>query len=323
MKNIFFLFCVLFCFSQYNAQIITVVDGTTLLPISNVTLVNIENNNEIGKTNQIGCVTINSIPSIIGFSHPDYSNYTISKKDLTNKGFKIYLNQNYNSINEIVISASKFEEKRKDVAQKIQVVSNSELKFQNQSSTADVMSNTGNVFVQKSQLGGGSPIIRGFETNKVLLVVDGIRMNNAIYRGGHLQNIITIDNSMLERAEIIFGPGSTVYGSDAIGGVMNFTTKNPTLSSMNKTLVKAGAYTRYFSAAKGYAAHADVSVGTNKFGSLTSFTFSSFGDLKQGSVRSPFVGNFGERPWSVERINGVDSIVTSSNKNVQVGSGYS
>jgi hemoglobin/transferrin/lactoferrin receptor protein len=209
------------------------------------------------------------------------------------------------------------------VAQKIQVISTAELQFQNQSSTADVMSNTGNVFVQKSQLGGGSPIIRGFETNKVLLVVDGIRMNNAIYRGGHLQNIITIDNSMLERAEIIFGPGSTVYGSDAIGGVMNFTTKNPTLSSMNKTLVKAGAYTRYFSAAKGYAAHADVSVGTNKFGSLTSFTFSSFGDLKQGSVRSPFVGNFGERPWSVERINGVDSIVTSSNKNVQVGSGYS
>jgi hemoglobin/transferrin/lactoferrin receptor protein len=323
MKNIFFLFCVLFCFSEFNAQTITVVDGTTLLPISNVILINIENNIEIGKTNQNGILTINSIPSLIGFSHPDYSNYTISKRDLTNNGFKIYLNQNYNSINEIVISASKFEEKRKDVAQKIQVISTAELQFQNQSSTADVMSNTGNVFVQKSQLGGGSPIIRGFETNKVLLVVDGIRMNNAIYRGGHLQNIITIDNSMLERTEIIFGPGSTVYGSDAIGGVMNFTTKNPSLSTTNKTLVKAGAYMRYFSAAKGYGAHADVSVGTNKFGSLTSFTFTSFGDLRQGSVRSPFVGTFGERPWSVERINGVDSIVTNSNKNVQVGSAYS
>ena len=105
--------------------------------------------------------------------------YPISLRNLTP-------NQNINSFEEIVVSASKFEEKKKDVAQKIQVLRAAEIAFQNQSSTADVLANSGNVMVQKSQLGGGSPIIRGFETNKVLMVVDGIRMNNAIYRGGHL-----------------------------------------------------------------------------------------------------------------------------------------
>jgi hemoglobin/transferrin/lactoferrin receptor protein len=188
---------------------------------------------------------------------------------------------------------------------------------------ADAMAGSGNVFVQKSQLGGGSPIIRGFETNKVLLVVDGIRMNNAIYRGGHLQNIITLDNSVMDRVEVVFGPGSVVYGSDAIGGVMSFTTKNPSFSSTEKLLVKAGAYSRYFSAANGFAANANVSVGTKRFASLTSFTYSNYGDLRQGALRSPLVGNFGARPWYVERIDGIDSMIVNADTNLQVGSGYS
>ena len=192
----------------------------------------------------------------------------------------------------------------------------------NQSSTADVLAHSGNVFVQKSQLGGGSPIIRGFETNKVLLVIDGVRLNNAIYRGGHFQNVITMDNGIMDRVEVVFGPGSVVYGSDAIGGVMHFTTKNPTLSATDKTLIKASAFTRYMSAVNGYAAHADVSVGTKRFGSLTSFTYSNYGDLRQGSRRNDFVGSFGARPWYVERINGVDSMMMNSDTNLQVGSAY-
>jgi hemoglobin/transferrin/lactoferrin receptor protein len=155
------------------------------------------------------------------------------------------------------------------------------------------------------------------------MVVDGIRMNNAIYRGGHLQNIITLDNSIMDRVEVVFGPGSVVYGSDAIGGVMTFTTKKPMFSSDDKLLVKSNAYARYFSAANGYATNANVSVGTKKFASLTSFTYSKFGDLRQGAVRNPYVGNFGARNWYVEQINGVDSMVVNADTNKQVGSAYS
>ena len=93
---------------------------------------------------------------------------------------------------------------------------------------------TGAVFIQKSQLGGGSPMIRGFSTNRILIVVDGVRMNNAIYRSGNLQNIISIDALATEEAEVIFGPGSIIYGSDDIGGVMDFHSLTPRYSLSNK-----------------------------------------------------------------------------------------
>ncbi len=99
------------------------------------------------------------------------------------------------SLSEVVVSASRFQEKKEEVPQPIQVLKQEEIAYMSQATTADVLQQTGNILVQKSQLGGGSPIIRGFEANKVLLLIDGVRMNNAIYRGGHLQNIITLDNA--------------------------------------------------------------------------------------------------------------------------------
>ncbi|MBK8474475.1 MAG: TonB-dependent receptor plug domain-containing protein [Sphingobacteriales bacterium] len=65
-------------------------------------------------------------------------------------------------------------------------------------------------FCSKSQAGGGSPILRGFEANKVLIVVDDVRMNNAIFKLV-LQNILRVDNNVLERAEVVYGTGSLVY----------------------------------------------------------------------------------------------------------------
>jgi len=310
-----------FVYTLNAQQIIHFYDESTWQPIAGVQ-VSLNNQNLV--SDQKGNISVSDLFSstIVSIYHPDFESIIFSYSLIMEKKYKIGLKSNANTFDETVISASKVEEKKKDVAQKIQVLKSSELQFQNQSSMADVMSNSGNVFVQKSQLGGGSPIIRGFETNKVLMVVDGIRMNNAIYRGGHLQNIITLDNSMMDRVEVVFGPGSVVYGSDAIGGVMSFTTKNPTLSSTDKVLVKGGAYTRYFSAANGFMTNANVSVGSKRFGSLTSFTYSTYGDLRQGAVRSPFVGNFGSRPWYVERINGVDSMMVNADTNVQVGSAY-
>ena len=89
--------------------------------------------------------------------------------------------------------------------------------------------------VQKSQGGGGSPVIRGFEANRVLLVLDGVRMNNGIFRSGHLQNAITVDPNSLERVEIIYGSSSVGYGSDALGGVVHYYTKTQK-STMPKNL---------------------------------------------------------------------------------------
>lgn len=130
------------------------------------------------------------------------------------------------TLDEVLFSANKFAEKKKNIAQKIEIVSSSFMQQVNAQNAGDLLTQTGQVFVQKSQQGGSSPVLRGFEASRVLLVVDGIRMNNAIYRAGHLQNVITIDQNALERVELLYGPSSTLYGSDALGGTMHFSPCN-------------------------------------------------------------------------------------------------
>ena len=60
-------------------------------------------------------------------------------------------------------------------------------------SSADVLSIDPNVFIQKSQSGGGSPMIRGMSSSRVLILVDGMRLNNAIFRSGNVHNVISLD----------------------------------------------------------------------------------------------------------------------------------
>ena len=96
--------------------------------------------------------------------------------------------------------------------------------------TGDLLQNSGQVHLQMSQQGGISPVLRGFEANRVLLVVDGVRMNNAIYRSGHLQNAGTLDPFAIAQTQVVMGPSSVMYGSDALGGVVHFLTRRPAFS---------------------------------------------------------------------------------------------
>lgn len=225
-------------------------------------------------------------------------------------------------LNEIIISVNKTEEKKAHVPFTIEVIKSKDVELLNAQTSGDMLQSSGAVFVQRSQMGAGSPIIRGFEANKVLLVLDGVRMNNAIYRAGHLQDVITIDNSMLDRTEVIYGPSSVMYGSDALGGVMHFYTKNPMPGSGGKTKVAVNAYSRYASANQGTTSHADFNIGLKKLAFLTSISYSKFGDLRSGSnTRNPDAV-FGKTLNYVERINGVDSMINNSNPNVQKFSGY-
>ena len=320
-----FLSAIIFgVFFKLSAQNLTlkIYDAFTYQPISGV---QVQSDLGIQKTDANGQLSFKNTPLSLQLSHPDYVSMLVPLSKASAQSevlIEVRMEPNSQTENETVVSANRTAEKRKDVTQKIQVIRSGDIQFQQQTSMADVLQNSGSVFVQKSQLGGGSPIIRGFETNKVLIVIDGIRMNNAIYRGGHLQNVITLDQANTDRVELVFGPGSVMYGSDAIGGVMAFQTKSPTLSSSEDLLVKAGAYTRYFSAASGYAANAQVNVATKRFGSLTSFSYANYSDLRQGSKRNDAIGNLGVRNWYVERINGVDSMMVNLDSNLQVGSGY-
>ncbi len=229
------------------------------------------------------------------------------------------------SLDEAIISANKTTESRRNVAQQVQTLDNKQIANAQAQTSADLLANTMGIFVQKSQMGGGSPVLRGFEANKIVMVVDGVRMNNIMYRGGHLQNVITVDNAMLDRVEVLYGPSSTVYGSDALGGVIHFYTKQPAFSKdSNKTNLGANAYVRYGSINNEMTGHADFNIGGRRFASLTSFTYSSFGDLVGGKSQNPFYdSSYGERPYYVDQMNGKDSLVANSDKYKQVQSAYS
>jgi hemoglobin/transferrin/lactoferrin receptor protein len=222
-------------------------------------------------------------------------------------------------LDEIIISFNRWEQKQNEVPNLIKKISRVEIFRNTPQTAADMLSQTGAVFVQKSQLGGGSPMIRGFATNRVLLVVDGVRMNNAIYRSGNLQNVISIDPLALETAEVVFGPGSLIYGSDAIGGVMDFHTLQPRLTETGKIRIKGSASARYSSANNENTFHTDLNFGWKKISLLSSVTYSKFDDLKMGKQGGQ---NNYLRTEYVQRINNVDSIVKNSNPRVQRFSGY-
>jgi len=207
-------------------------------------------------------------------------------------------------------------------AAQIQTISREVVKLENPATTADMLQNSGNVLVQKSQGGGGSPIIRGFEANRVLLVLDGVRVNNAIYRSGHLQNSITIDNAILDHTEIIFGPSSSLYGSDALGGVVHFHTIDPEITNSDTTYFHGSSNIRYNNNSS-LSGNFNFSIGKNKWGLLSSFSASRFGDSKIGKNRFHGEEDWGLHPYSIDQINGIDTMLANPDPTIQIGTGYS
>ena len=223
------------------------------------------------------------------------------------------------SFEEILLSSQRFQQKRKETPRQIEVVSAKRLSELQPATLGDALINTGQVFVQKSQMGGGSPVLRGFEASRVLMVIDGVRMNNATYRAGHLQDIITIDPFILDRMEVNFGAGSTLYGSDALGGVLYFKTKDATLGKFS---VKPSTTVRYQSASNSVIGNVGLKVQSAKVGLLLSATRSQFGDLRSGSKNYSDWDTFGMLPRYVSQVNGRDTVLLNDDPQRQKGTGY-
>ena len=302
------------------SQTITVRDKSSREPLQDVVIQD-KNNLQI-KTDARGKANISSL--LKGDSVFVYLFGYATKKVYLAEGADLSVDLVAKSfdLDEIVLSANRKAESKIDIPYAMEIIKQKDIEFSNPANSGDMLQNTGQLFVQRSQAGGGSPSMRGFEANKVLLVIDGVRMNNAIYRGGHLQDVMTIDPNMLDRTEIVFGSSSTMYGSDALGGVMHFYTKNAQLSPDDKMLLKANAMVRYASATQEKTGHLDFNLGWKKFASLTNITFSDFGDIMSGSTKLNGYTNTWDRNYYVKRFDNRDSMVKNDNNNLQVGSGY-
>ena len=306
------------------AQTLTALDRATYEPIPGVVVYTADfatsvRTNAKGKADLSGFATADTL----FLQHPTYKPERFTLAQLEAQGYTAFLSEKVLDLDAVVVSASKWEQELTHVPNQIAEISAKEIAFENPQTSADVLASSGQVFVQKSQMGGGSPMLRGFAANSVLLVVDGVRMNNAIFRSGNLQNVILVDPHLLESAEVVFGPGSVLYGSDALGGVMDFHSRDPEFSEVpGEWLFFGSSLLRYASANNENTFHADMNIASARLAWLGSVTYSSFGDLRAGANRPPFIPDFGERTEYAARENGQDVIRQNSDPDVQIGTAY-
>jgi len=314
------LFTVIFLVTlSVQAQSITVLDVDTREPIIGVAIFNKDKSNS-ALTDFDGRADVSAFAKaeILYFQEVAHKDAQYSKAQIIALSNRIFLKQKDNQLTEIVLSASKFAQSKKNVPQKIIGISSDDIQRSNPQTAADLLQASGSVFVQKSQQGGGSPLIRGFSTNRLLITLDGVRFNTAIFRGGNVQNVISIDPFTIDRTEVLLGPGSVIYGSDAVGGVMNFYTKQPKLSFTDSIMVTGTAVARINTANNERTGHFDINIGKRQWSFLTSASYSNYDDLRQGAhgpddyLRTDFV----------QTIDGVDTAVINDDPLIQVGSAF-
>ena len=321
---IYLLFQVLaiqLCNAQVSTEMpigIFVFDTENSKAISEVYLTNIGQSFSVVSDSK-GFIDLTTLKSTteLRTQHPSYQENAFIWKQEIKSGDTVFLEKKVIDVGEVIVKISRLEEKAENIFEDLSIIPAATVVIETQPATAaDLLLESGKVFVQKSQQGGGSPVLRGFEASRVLLMVDGVRMNNAIYRSGHLQNSITIDPSILESVEITYGPGSLLHGSDALGGVVHYKSKDPRISPNGKTQFSAALNTWYASASSEFSFHSHASVGGKKWAGLASYSRRAYGDLTIGKNRSEDEPEWGLRPEYIERVNGRDSIIQNANPSV-------
>ena len=269
-----------FCY----AQKCVVVDKDSEFPISNVQVIN-EDGTKTAVSDRNGIVDLSVFDEmeLLTFTHVSYVELELLKKQIRKDFITIYMQFKTELLREVFVSATKGQEDKTRIAEETAVFSVKDIQNVVPQTSADMLSYIPGVKVQKTQFGGGSPVLRGMEANRILLVVDGVRMNNAIYRKGHLQNSITVAPSMLDKTEVLFGPSSVIYGSDALGGVIHYYTRRPQVSE--RPDVSLDVLMRYGTINNENTVSAGVEVQLKGFASFTNISHSKFGDLRMGENR--------------------------------------
>ena len=315
---LFFLFT-----SVSFGQQITVRDSETNEVLSDVAVFNdSKDKSTISDLNGNVNLGLFSDETKVYFQLLGYSFLEIFIEDIK-EGSTVLLYPESQNLDEIILSVARSASNVNQIAEKVSVIRSEDLFISSPSSGAEMLELSPGVRIQKSQGGGGSPIIRGFEANRVLIVVDGVRMNNAIYRSGHLQNAITIDPNNIERAEVIFGSSSVGYGSDAMGGVIHYYTKNPILKNSQK--ISSSFTTNFSSANNSISNNFNTNYSSDNWGSITSISISKYGDIKMGKKRNHGFQDWGLNPIFSEnsRYNYYTEPSINKDHNIQKNTGYS
>lgn len=183
--------------------------------------------------------------------------------------------------NEVVVSALRYEGYAFDLPQSISVLNDEQLALFAPMSMPDALAEVPGVWMQKTNLGGGSPFVRGLTGYQVLLLIDGIRFNNSTFRSGPNQYLNTIDPFLLTKVEVVRGQGSVQYGSDAIGGAINIFSKEPQYTTSDVEL-HGSFYGKYMSHDMERIGRGTLELRSRSSSLYVGGTYKSFGDVVAG-----------------------------------------
>ena len=189
----------------------------------------------------------------------------------------------------VSVTATREERETFDVPRSVSVVPETELLRTSPRTGAEALTRAPGVFVQKTNHGGGSPFVRGLVGNQVLVLVDGIRLNNSTFRYGPNQHLATVDPGTASRFEVLRGSGSVQYGSDALGGVIHVRNRDPLLSA-GGVLPTIGATGRLMSQGMEQSIRLSLGAASARAAVAGNVAVRNFGDLVAGGdlgVESP------------------------------------
>jgi hemoglobin/transferrin/lactoferrin receptor protein len=197
---------------------------------------------------------------------------------------------------EVIVTARQVEEAIFETPYSVDVIGARRIERASFRSTPDIFREVPGTLVQKTGHGQGSPYIRGFTGYRNLFMIDGIRLNNSVFRDGPNQYWATVDAGSLQRLEVVRGPQSVLYGSDAIGGAVNALIRGPSAYRDGKS--GGGLYYRYAEGEDSHIArgHADLAL-TDSAGLFLGVAGKDFGDIESGNGTLP---NTGYDEWSLD-----------------------
>jgi outer membrane receptor protein involved in Fe transport len=182
-----------------------------------------------------------------------------------------------------VVTARRFPERVFRSDRSLSVVDRVRLRTLAPRTVPEALWESAGVFVQQTNHGGGSPILRGLVGPQVLILVDGVRLNNSVYRTGPVQYLNLLDPYSLERLEVLRGPGSVLYGSDAMGGVIQAIPAAPRPAPRDGGLGYQGRLLgRYGSADRSAVLHGRFQLGYGGLAALGGVSFKALDDLRGG-----------------------------------------
>jgi outer membrane cobalamin receptor len=182
----------------------------------------------------------------------------------------------------VVITATRTKQSLEQTNAAVSLINRKQIYQQGSRSVPEMLMNLAGVWMQKTGHAGGSPFLRGLTGNQVLLMTDGIRLNNATYRYGPNQYLSSIDPFTVQRAEVVRGVAGTLYGSDAIGGVVNVITSEPRFVS-GKGEVHGNVTAKWMSRDMEKTISSTLSYNSQRISFEATGTYSDFGDIYAGN----------------------------------------